>query len=643
MGAAEDGPMIYRSDIDGLRALAVVPVVLFHMNAHSVTGGFVGVDVFFVISGLLICGMIDKDIGRGTFSIADFYKRRALRILPALIAMMIGASLLACIYSLPVELKEYASSLASAVASISNGYFAATAGYFDAPAETKPLLHTWSLSVEEQFYVFTPIFMMLAYRFFPKHMKAVFVAATVLSFVAALAMNARNATFAFYLTPFRAWELALGALLAIGAIPTPRSRMVREICGGAGLVLLLSTYQFGSPTTPLPLISSLACIGAVLIIASSGNGLSLTGRLLSWRPIVFVGLISYSLYLWHWPLIVFQKTDSVFIRGASDAAVTATLIALMLLMAFLSWRFVERPFRTMAKISSNRSVLASSGAAVGGVLAMCLVLIASGGATFRFPDHVVALGSYLAYDPAPSFRTGTCYLATNRQTFDVDSCIKMDLARPNYLLVGDSHAAHLWSGLAGAMPDVNLMQASASTCRPVLQETLALDRRACPRLMNYVFDTFLRANKVDRVLLSASWKDEDLAPLARTLDALRARGVDVTLLGPIVEYDGALPRLLANQILRGDPTIARNDRTAGVRARDRAMYRLATEKGVKYVSVYDAVCPNDRCTETVDGDIPIQFDAGHLTAQGSLEVGKRLAASLLGTRELSSAEPRSSL
>src|SRR5580698_6089392 len=223
--------MKYRSDIDGLRALAVIPVVFYHVGIPGFGGGFVGVDIFFVISGYLICGMIDADIRNGTFSLANFYSRRILRILPALFVMFLVTSLLAYIYCLPVELENYSRSLASAVGSVSNVYFASTAGYFDAPAATKPLLHTWSLGVEEQFYLIAPLLMLLAYRFLPKRAKLLFAILAVLSFATAILVSFRNTDFVFYLTPFRAWELALGALLAIGFFPVPETALGRNICG----------------------------------------------------------------------------------------------------------------------------------------------------------------------------------------------------------------------------------------------------------------------------------------------------------------------------------------------------------------------------------------------------------------------------
>ena len=212
-----------------------------------------------------------------------------------------------------------------------------------------------------------------------------------------------------------------------------------------------------------------------------------------------------------------------------------------------------------------------------------------------------------------------------------------DPARPNYLLVGDSHAAHLWLGLSSAMPGVNVMQASASLCRPAVQGGSRYDTPACRRMMDYVFNDFLVHVRVDKVLLAASWKDEDLPILATSLDLLKARGIRVTVLGPIVEYDAALPRLLVDEILRDDAAAARAMRRPGVEGRDRTMARLAADHGAAYVSLYDAICPDGRCDEYVQANVPMQFDEGHLTLQGSIELGRRLAPllapKLVGARD----------
>jgi peptidoglycan/LPS O-acetylase OafA/YrhL len=622
--------MRYRADIDGLRALAVVPVLFYHVGVPGFAGGFVGVDVFFVISGYLICGMIDADIRKGSFSIGNFYKRRILRILPALFVMFLVTSILAYVYCLPVELEEYSRSLASAVGSISNVYFASTAGYFDAPAATKPLLHTWSLGVEEQFYLIAPLLMLFAYRFLPKRAKLLFAILAALSFAAAVLVCYRNRDFAFYLTPFRAWELALGALLAIGFLPVPQTEFGKNICGTTGMMLVLGTVVFGSSSVPLLAMTSLASIGAVLLIASSERGPSMAGRLLSLRPVVFIGLISYSLYLWHWPLIVFQRTDGLLVADASGTTSALVLIAVSVGVACLSWKFVELPFRSRAKDTSKATVFSITSTAMVSAFALCGMVLIANGAPFRFPQRVVAIASYLAYDPSTAFRSGQCYLSSNRQHLDLDTCMTPDQKRPNYLLVGDSHAAHLWFGLQSAMPEVNIMQATVGACRPVLEPVSMFDTRACPKLMRFVFDDFLANTKVDKVLLSASWKDEDIPALSTTLDLLKRKGIDVVVLGPIVEYDGALPRLLADAILHNKPSTASAMRTPGIHERDQAMSRVVIAKGASYISVYDQVCHNGRCDEFAEGDIPMQFDAGHLTAQGSIEIGRRLSISIVG-------------
>jgi peptidoglycan/LPS O-acetylase OafA/YrhL len=622
--------MKYRADIDGLRALAVVPVLLYHAGVPGFPGGFVGVDIFFVISGYLICGMIDEDIRKGSFSLGNFYKRRILRILPALFVMFLVTSILAYLYCLPVELEDYAKSLASALGSVSNIYFAGTAGYFDAPAETKPLLHTWSLGVEEQFYLIVPLLMLLAWRIAPKRAGLLFAVAAALSFAAALAVSYRNTTFVFYLTPFRAWELALGALLSIGLFPTPATAFWKNACGAAGMLLLLGAILLGSPSTPLLLMVSLASVGATLVIASSERGISTVGRWLSLRPVVFVGLISYSLYLWHWPLIVFQRTDGFLLADSSGLLTKLTLIAVSVGIAFLSWKFVEMPFRSQAKAASKGAVFGIASAATASAAALCGLALFAGGAPFRFPERVVSIASYLAYDPSAAFRSGQCYLATNRQQLDVRTCMQPDPRRPNYLLVGDSHAAHLWFGLSTAMPEVNIMQATASACRPAALPVSLLDTRACPKLMQFVFNDFLANNRVDKVLVAASWKDEDIPALSDTIETLKSMGHDVIVLGPIVEYDSPLPRLLADEILRGNRSIASRTRTSGIRERDRELGRIVAAKGATYLSVYDAVCGSGRCDQFAEGDVPLQFDAGHLTAKGSVVVGRRLSPALAG-------------
>jgi peptidoglycan/LPS O-acetylase OafA/YrhL len=616
--------MNYRSDIDGLRALAVIPVVAFHAGLPGFAGGFVGVDIFFVISGYLICGMIAADIERGCFSLPRFYKRRVMRIFPALFAMFLVASVLSYHYLLPVELTDYSKSMLSAALSVSNIYFSQTTGYFDAPAETKPLLHTWSLGVEEQFYVICPLLMLLAYRFFRSHVATALAVCAALSYIGMLLIQTRNPTFAFYLTPFRAWELLLGALLSLRIFPILSTPRRKDFAGLFGVAVVLATMMGLSSSTPLPMMTTLACVGAALVIASSETGLSLVGRALSNRLLVFVGKISYSLYLWHWLFIVFQNSDSFLFERSDSIETKVGLIAASVLTAYLSWRFIETPFRRWTLDTSLARVFGGAFAAIGAVIFLAGAALGLDGAQYRFPHRVNAIASYLGYDPGVAFRAGRCYLSTNRQTFNTGNCLTKVSDKKNYLLVGDSHAAHLWLGLQRSLPDVNVMQASATMCRPVMREYSWPDTRACGKLMHYVFDDYLARERVDEVLLSASWKEEDLPALSNTIDRLIDRGLKVVVMGPIVEYDRPLPRLLVDGLRQGDAHFADTRRTAGVLERDRRLRDLATAKGARYVSIYDAVCGHGPCETFAEGDIPLQFDAGHLTAEGSMKVARQL-------------------
>ena len=478
--------MKYRSDIDGLRAVAILPVVAYHAGLTLVPGGFVGVDVFFVISGYLICRLINDEIKDGSFTVAAFYKRRVMRLFPALFAMLLATSVLAYLFLLPIELKEFSDSMIAAVTYVSNIFFALTTGYFDAPAETKPLLHTWSLSVEEQFYIVCPLFMLACHRFCPRRLNALIAIGALLSFAAAVLAYSRNPTFAFFLTPFRAWELLLGALIGLRFFPAPATSDLKSVLGGAGLALVLFAVFGFSRDTPLPLATSMACVGTALIIHSSENGTSVVGRLLSWRPAVFIGLISYSLYLWHWPIMVFQRSDGFLFAQASETAKLG-LIAVSIGVAYLSWKFVELPFRIRNKTISVRLALGGALASMAVVGAIGATALALNGAPYRFPQSVVSIGSYLGYNPAAAFREGQCYLGANRQTFDTKACLTKDATRPNYLLIGDSHAAQLWLGLSSVLTSVNLMQATVTMCRPVRVDVAALELAQVPAADAFCF------------------------------------------------------------------------------------------------------------------------------------------------------------
>ncbi len=342
--------MKYRSEIDGLRTVAVLPVILFHAGFETFSGGFVGVDVFFVLSGYLITTLIAAEMAEGRFSIRRFYERRARRILPALYFVMLVTLPIAFHLMLPDEFASFCHAFLSVIFFGSNIYFWRTTDYFARAAEENPLLHTWSLGVEEQFYIFFPLILLLLWRL---GRRSVFwgVAALTLGSLALSEVAWRVAPVPnFFLLPTRAWELGLGALAALwlrepGRIaPPPR---VADALALIGLAMVLGSVFLYSPATPFPSVYALLpTVGTVLVVLYGRPGAP-AGWLLSLRPMVFLGLISYSAYLWHQPLLAFARLSSF---GPPSPALMLGLSALSIVLAALSWRFVEQPFRNRTRM-----------------------------------------------------------------------------------------------------------------------------------------------------------------------------------------------------------------------------------------------------------------------------------------------------
>ncbi|MET1026494.1 MAG: acyltransferase family protein [Dongiaceae bacterium] len=335
--------MKYRRDIDGLRALAVVPVVLFHAGFSGFGGGFVGVDVFFVISGYLITSLIAEEIKNGRFSVLNFYERRVRRIFPALFAVLFCSMVAGYILFLPGDMRSLAASMEAATLFVSNIFLWHESGYFARAAEMKPLLHTWSLAVEEQFYIIFPVVLWLSWKW-GRHWRLV----TWVGLIASLAISIYGVRMypeaTFYLLPTRAWELLVGAVIALGAVPSIENRPLREMLSllGVGLIFY-AVFAFNHFTRFPGENALLPCLGAVFIIYAGMQGPNtLVARILSLRPIVFVGLISYSLYLWHWPLIVFTKYKNI---APLSGMQSVEIVAASAVIAILSWHFVEKPFR----------------------------------------------------------------------------------------------------------------------------------------------------------------------------------------------------------------------------------------------------------------------------------------------------------
>ncbi len=334
----------YRPDIDGLRALAVLAVLFFHADLGCY-GGFVGVDIFFVISGFLICSLILKKLESGTFSLVEFWERRIRRILPAWAVVAVASLVAGWFLFLPPDFATLGKSVIAQATLLSNVFFwqQTGAGYFAASPDTMPLLHTWSLAVEEQFYVFFPLLLLIPMGWRRITFFELIICLWVASFVQSVTVTPQFPALAFYFLPMRAWELLTGALLAVGKQNLPANKVVREISGWLGLGLMLyAIFCFNRHTRVPGLAALIPCSGAAFFILSSTGDFSLVGWMFSFRPLVFIGLISYSLYLWHWPLLVFAR---YLATGELSLSYRLGLLAASLGLAILSWKFIEIPIR----------------------------------------------------------------------------------------------------------------------------------------------------------------------------------------------------------------------------------------------------------------------------------------------------------
>ncbi|MCU4181156.1 acyltransferase family protein [Bosea sp. BH3] len=637
--AAHDVQERWRADIDGLRAIAVVSVVVFHVAQSFLPGGYVGVDIFFVISGYLISRNIVRKLEDGSFKLLTFYEHRIRRIFPAYAAVLLAVLILVLIHDLPPDAHAFGKALMAAILSVTNIYFWFTTDYFAQPSEELPLLHTWSLSVEEQFYLLFPTLALLAWwagrRWFRSGVMAVFAISLAASAYGAFAYP----TATFYLLPTRAWELLLGTLLAMRLVPPLRSDASRNLAAGAGLVLLGAPMILLTAYSPFPGLAAVPpCLGAALILHAGESGTSRVARLLSTRPFVFVGLISYSLYLWHWPVLALHRIGTLPLPTDSKMIERGLILVLSFVLGTASWWFIERPTRNR-KLVPTPMLLAGSGVVALGLTAASAVLIFTGGLPSRFKPEATAIAQYLSYDQTAQFREGRCFLTLNQPfaAFDRAACLPDEPGRPNHVIMGDSHAAALASGLREALPDANLLQVSGVACPPLLPQQPPIGR-SCPELLDLVTEELPKTRSIDTVWLTARWNASRLDTIAgwsdwlqrmkQVAERLEARGVKAVVLGPSHEFRSALPRLLAEGLERGDPDHAQKALLPAVFELDDMMSRYAQANGIRYVSMVKLLCEGRRCLEYAAPGVPIFFDSNHFTAAGAKLAAERIRASV---------------
>jgi peptidoglycan/LPS O-acetylase OafA/YrhL len=434
----------YRPDIDGLRAIAVLPVVFFHTDVPGFGGGYVGVDIFFVISGFLITSIILNDLQSGDFSIARFYERRIRRIFPALFPVILFTAVVGAVLFQAPAFKELGLSMAATTLFFSNILFWSQSGYFDTPSLQKPLLHTWSLAVEEQFYIFFPLALSLIHRFLKGRYLLWILVTALLSLAGCIWGVYHQPGAAFYFVLTRAWELLAGSVLALGLLPKIFSTAIKNLLSIIGLGLVTYSVFFYSQSTPFPGYAAITpVLGAALIIyGNDGEDENIIVRkILSAKPLVFVGLISYSLYLWHWPLVAFAKYLMFRPFTIRDSLV---IVILSLVVSALSWRYVEQLFRGRNMLLPNRDRLFQ--------VAIIVMLAASGTGVLLYlndglPGRYVGLTPELTSSIArvqddPVWKE---HLKWELMTKQIDKHwtppkVGVSSAKPSFLLIGDSHA-----------------------------------------------------------------------------------------------------------------------------------------------------------------------------------------------------------
>jgi peptidoglycan/LPS O-acetylase OafA/YrhL len=522
--------MKYRREIDGLRALAVLPVIMFHAGVSSFSGGFVGVDVFFVISGYLITTIIATELDQRSFSILNFYERRARRILPALFFVMICTLPFAWLWMLPTELKDYSKSLIAVPLFSSNILFSYTSGYFDIASELRPLLHTWSLAVEEQYYILFPFVLMLIWRLPQKLTMSLLLSAAVISLLIAQWSVAKHTTTAFYLLPTRAFELLIGALISLHFIHKHRfvsrnpesKKLLDQAFSFIGLALIIyAVFAFDSDT-PSPSFHSLVpTFGAGLIIIFASNKTAV-GKLLGSKVFVGIGLISYSAYLWHQPIVAFTKLRHML---GFDQANAFFVVALSLTLAYLSWRFIEKPFRDKGLYSSKSIVVFSVVGTIFFIVVGAVIHLQGGfrDVNSRVPPNV----KWLSLSEKLDLNGDICNPLPH-ENLGISVCNFGDLkSRKNVVFYGDSHAQAIGEQLNNALVDLKIrgIKVVIDDCEVVPELRLYSKKNTdttekCIVRFRNMLD-YIKNHNAD-VVVSSRWSMK-LYPIKGTIDDMPSR------------------------------------------------------------------------------------------------------------------------
>lgn len=637
----------YRPEIDGLRALAVVPVILFHAGFNTFSGGFIGVDVFFVISGYLITSIIMRDLDAGTFSFLTFYERRARRILPALYFMIVCCLPFAWFWLFPKELIDFSQTLNTVIIFGSNFYFwKDSAGYFAPASELRPLLHTWSLAVEEQFYVLFPIIIIAAQRHAPKRLIFIVLGIGLSSLALSDLLSYNHRAFDFFMLPTRAWELMAGALCSFWR-PSSNAMQNNALSTAGVIALLTAVFCFDDHTRLPSLIGLLPVLGACAFIVFARQG-TWVHKVFSTRPVVGVGLVSYSAYLWHQPLFAFARLR---LFGHLSALVICALIGLTFLLAYLSWRFIETPLRHNRPGAWVGNKLFVSSAVGFAALFLCLGISGdlSHGAPQRLPKAALAMLS-VANDFG-AYRNKCLEGPALSDPFVATSChLGVSNRRTDFILFGDSYAgaladgvnvaaiaakkSGLFFGLHACPPIIGIggtWLATQPRCKPFQKSILTLADELKPSAI------ILHANWEqlnDRQLITdyANGADDGIAafkpPLVQMLKELWTRNIKTFIVCCVSHANEHVdvPVAMAKNYYFGASFKLDSNPQALKRSNSVAYALFNSDEVRQYSTVIDLTdhfCHEDICGVVRDGK-SLFFAPGHITKAESLALSSTL-------------------
>ena len=626
----------YRPEIDGLRALAVIPVILFHAGFGLFSGGFVGVDVFFVISGYLITAILIEDIESKRFSILKFYERRARRILPMLFFVLAVCIPFAWIWMLPNELKNFSQSLIAVNLFVSNIYFGKKIGYFDANADNEPLLHTWSLAVEEQYYLLFPIFLILAWGFGKNRVFLMIVIMASISLLLSEYWLRNEGNVNFYLALSRAWELFIGSLAAF--IVQKKGVQKNNLLAAFGLAAILFSIFVYDETVPFPSLYTLVPVLGTALLVLYADKTTFVAKFLSTKVLVSVGLISYSAYLWHQPLFAFAK-----IRFHQTSDMTLMVLSIMsILLAYFSWRYVETPFRGRKPMLGNKILLFTTSI----IFFFAFIFIGVSGYVtdgYKFSDsNRIKFGELRERIKPNQGINKKCNVK-----FDLPShCSTSD--NPEVLLWGDSYAMHLYQGIVSSKPSVKIKQITSSSCAPILGISYLGPRglpdwaNKCIEFNDKAFEWLASSNSVKFVILSSPFAigmgnsklmDKDglmyrpdnrkfvLNKFKQTLEKIKSLDVGVVVVSPTPKSiniknigDCLLKKYYFEYIINCDfkysETSYRHD------------FLTKVSDFAPVYWLYKDICLKDLCSAEMEGNF-IYRDTGHLSKEGSSFLGKK--------------------